>query len=177
MGDEAVDWNEIYAGPSRSQQRREALQVLALAQAICALSEHVIGQLPMSDELREQALLGKRIGAQIARKRQVQFFAKQLRKNPEQLAAIQSALATARQPAASDTARLHQAEAWREQLIIEGDKALDRLLEAEPHADRQQLRLLLRRAQAEARAGKPPAAARQLFRRLRELFDGVAGSM
>ncbi|MGD9583783.1 MAG: ribosome biogenesis factor YjgA [Lysobacterales bacterium] len=171
MRDEQVDWNEVYGGPSRSQQRREALEVLALAQAISELSEREIGQLPLSADLCQQALETKRIGAQIAHKRQVQFFAKQLRKHEEELPTIRAALEISRQSAQRTTAQLHHAEAWRERLIAEGDPALDSLLGEHPQADRQQLRSLLRRAQAEAAAERPPAAARQLFRLLRELLE------
>lgn len=171
MRDEKTDWNEVYGGPSRSQERREALEVLTLAQAISELSEREIEQLPMSAELAQQALECKRIGAQIAHKRQVQFFAKQLRRHQEQLPVIRAAIEVSRQSARQQNAHLHHAEAWRDRLINEGDPALDELLGAHPGADRQQLRSLLRRAQAELAAEKPPAAARQLFRLLRELLD------
>lgn len=171
MRDQQVDWNEVYGGPSRSQQRREALEVLALAHAISELSEREIGQLPMSSDLCRQALESKRIGAQIAHKRQVQYFAKQLRKHEDELPAIRAALEISRQSALRNTAQLHHAEAWRDRLIAAGDAALDSLLDAHPDADRQQLRSLLRRAQAEAASGKPPAASRQLFRLLRELLE------
>ena len=47
----------------------------------------------------------------------------------------------------------------------------DLVLTQRPDADRQALRQLIRNARQEAAAGKPPAAARALFRMLREL-DG-----
>ena len=40
-----------------------------------------------------------------------------------------------------------------------------------PHADRQQLRSMIRNAQKEKAASKPPKAARQIFQYLRELAE------
>jgi ribosome-associated protein len=45
------------------------------------------------------------------------------------------------------------------------------LLDEQPHADRQLLRQLLRNAQKEAEAGKPPKSSRLLYRQLKELFN------
>lgn len=71
-----------------------------------------------------------------------------------------------------ETAPLHALERWRERLMAEGDAALQALFEAHPQADRQRLRLLVRRARA---AGDPAAQrrrARELWRALRELIPG-----
>jgi len=64
-------------------------------------------------------------------------------------------------------ARHHRLERWRERLITEGDGALSELLAAHPHADRQQLRTLMRAAQRDRDRGRPDAQ-RKLFRFLRE---------
>ena len=54
-------------------------------------------------------------------------------------------------------------------LIRDGDKALSGVIDRFPQADRQHLRQLVREAQREKKADKPPAASRRLFRYLREL--------
>jgi len=69
-----------------------------------------------------------------------------------------------------ETAALHRVEALRDALLGEdGDAALTELLAAHPHADRQQLRQLLRNVREERAKNKPPRAFRELFRVLREL--------
>jgi ribosome-associated protein len=46
------------------------------------------------------------------------------------------------------------------------------LLDEQPHADRQQLRQLVRNAQKELQAEKPPKSSRLLYRYLKTLFLG-----
>jgi ribosome-associated protein len=64
----------------------------------------------------------------------------------------------------------HTVERWRDKLVAGGNEALTELLKERPHADRQQLRQLLRNAQKEAEANKPPKSSRLLYRYLKELF-------
>lgn len=159
-----------YDGPSRSQLRREALDVLALAKALVELDDYRLERVPLSDDLRELVIESRRITANIARKRQMQFLAKHLRRAEDELPAIFSAIDQDRGERRSAAAGQHRAEAWRDRLIAEGDDALNAFLEAHPGADRQRLRHLARRAHDERVANKPPAAARELFRELRDVL-------
>lgn len=157
--------------PSRGERRREALDVLALAHALADLSDAQLARMPMADDLRELVATTRAVRQHIARKRQVAFLAKQLRRREDELAPIRAALDHDRLAERAQTARLHRAETWRDRLLREGDQALTDFLAEHPAADRQQLRALLRRAHDEAARGKPPAAARELFRLLRDLPD------
>jgi len=158
--------------PSRSQLRRDALDILKLAEALAALSEAQLARVPLADDLREEVRRTRAITSHIARKRQAQFLAKQLRKlEDEQIEPIRAALAQDRASAHREAAELHQLEIWRDRLLDEGDEALDQLLALHPSADRQRLRQLMRNALAERKASKPPHAYRELFRALRELGD------
>lgn len=158
-----------YLGPSRSQQRREALEVLALGERLVALTPAQLQQLPIPDALLPHILDAQRIGSHIARKRQLAFLAKQMRRESEDaLHAIRDALDAGGAAARQETALLHRAEGWRERLLAEGDAALAELLSEHPSADRQHLRQLVRNALEERRRGKPPRAYRELFRLLRE---------
>ena len=65
---------------------------------------------------------------------------------------------------------MHRAEDWREKLMSEGDAALGKLLDEYPQADRQQLRTLVRNAQAERAKNKPPRAFREIYQVLRTLL-------
>ena len=64
--------------------------------------------------------------------------------------------------------RFHQIEAWRDRLLEGDDQDLSELLDNNPGINVQTLRQLIRNAKKEARLGKPPAAARKLFKFLRE---------
>ena len=82
-----------YLGPSRGEQRREALAVLELAGKLIEQNDTRIVSLPMSNELITLVIASKKITAQIARKRQMQFLAKQLRRQDDEvLIAIRAAL-------------------------------------------------------------------------------------
>lgn len=168
--DEKMDWDAYYGGPSRSMERRDALDVLALAKELVALAPRALDRVPLSDALREQVIEAQRITANIAHKRQVQFLAKQMRKREEELPAIRSALAAPKLEQQRAAAALHRIEQWRDRLVHEGDDAINELLAALPGADRQQLRQLVRQAKAEAAANKPPASARSLFRAIQAAY-------
>jgi len=156
--------------PSRSQLRRDALDILKLAEALASLSEAQLARVPLADELREEVRRTRAITSHIARKRQAQFLAKQLRKlDDEQIEPIRAALAQDRASAHREAAELHQLEIWRDRLLDEGDEALAELLALYPAADRQHLRQLVRNAVTERAKNKPPHAYRELFRALREL--------
>ena len=157
--------------PSRSQLRRDALDVFKLAEALAALSESQLVRVPLADDLRAEVLRTRAITSNIARKRQTQFLAKQLRNAGEDdIEPIRRALSQDREKAHRETAEAHRIETWRDRLLDEGDDVLGELLALHPAADRQHLRQLVRNAQAERKANKPPHAYRELFRELRELF-------
>jgi len=168
--DEKMDWDAYYGGPSRSMERRDALDVLALAKELVALAPRALERVPLSDALREQVLEAQRITANIAHKRQVQFLAKQMRKREEELPAIRSALEAPKVEHRRAAAALHRIEEWRDRVLAEGDSAINELLAALPNADRQQLRQLVRQAKAEAAANKPPASSRALFRAIQAAY-------
>lgn len=156
--------------PSRSQLRRDALDILKLAETLAALSEAELARVPLDEDLREEVRRTRAVTSHIARKRQAQYLAKQMRKlDAEAIEAIRYALGVDREKAHRETAMMHRLETWRERLLAEGDDALSELLALHPGADRQRLRTLVRNAQAERKANKPPHAFRELFRELREL--------
>ena len=158
--------------PSRSQQRRDALEIFKLAETLAALSDAQLSRVPLSEELLSEVSRTRAVTSHIARKRATQFLAKQLRKLDEaDLEPIRRVLEHDRAEAHRDAASLHRVETWRARLIDDGDIALEELLALHPSADRQRLRQLARNARVERDAGKPLHAYRELFRALRELFE------
>ena len=171
MHDTDLEEEEHDHGPSRGEQRRQALAVLELAQRLVERSDADLARIPLDDDLRELVLTSKRITAQIARKRQVQYLAKHMRRrDDEALAAIRAALEHDKADGRREAQALHRVEYWRDRLIADGDEALGEFVDAHPHADRQHLRQLARNAHVEKLKNKPPHAYRELFRELRELL-------
>jgi len=159
------------SGPSRSQQRREALAVFDLAERLVAMKPAELERLPLSDALREQIAETRAITSHIAHKRQLQFLAKHMRREDTQsLDAIRQLLDHDKSATRREAAELHAIERWRERLLSDGDSALSELLVEHPQADRQHLRQLLRQGNEERLRNKPPRAQRELFRALRELL-------
>jgi ribosome-associated protein len=170
--DDAVDPDDFWAGPSRSQRRREALEVFELAERLVEQNEAQLERLPLDGELRTLVRESQRITQQIARKRQIQYLAKILRREDDAtLDTIRHALEHAKADSRRDTAALHRIEVWRDRLIDEGDAALAELMTAHPTADRQHLRQLARNAKDERLHHKPLHAYRDLFRALRDVID------
>jgi len=164
-----------FLSPSRSQNRREALEVLALGEKLVALTEAQLAKLPVPDSLLPHIRDCKRITANIAHKRQLAYLAKQMRREDDEvLEAIRDALDEDGEAARREVAAMHRVEAWRERLLTDGDAALAQLLDEYPTADRQHLRALVRSALDERRKNKPPRTFRELYRALRELIVGGA---
>jgi ribosome-associated protein len=156
---------------SRSQNRRDALDVLALGEKLVALTPAQLARVPVPEDLLPHIAEAKRITAHIAHKRQLAFLAKHMRREDDAvLDAIRDALDVNSDTSRREVAALHRAEDWRERLLKDGDAALSALLEEYPHADRQQLRTLLRNAQAEKAKNKPPRAFREIYQVLRALL-------
>ena len=166
-----------YLSPSRSQRRREALGVLELAEKLAGMTPTQLARLPVPEDLLPHIEQARRITSHIARKRQLAYLAKQMRREDEEtLEAIRDALDEDGVAARREVAALHRVETWRERLLAEGDAALAELLEEHPGADRQHLRQLARNAHEEKLRNKPPRAFRELFQELRALLaDNGAG--
>ena len=166
-----------FFSPSRSQQRRDALEVLALGEKLVSLTEAQLAKLPVPESLLPHIRECKRITAQIAHKRQLQYLAKQMRREDDEvLEAIRDALDEKGETARREVAAMHRVEAWRDKLLAEGDGALAQLLDEYPAADRQLLRQLVRNTLEERKRNKPPRAFRELYRELRELMAAGAES-
>ena len=162
-----------FLSPSRSQNRREALEVLALGEQLVGLTEAQLAKLPVPESLLPHIRECKRITAQIAHKRQLQYLAKQMRREDDEvLEAIRDALDEKGEAARREVAAMHRVETWRDRLLDGGDAALAELLDEYPTADRQQLRQLVRNTLEERKRNKPPRAFRELYRALRELIAG-----
>lgn len=159
-------------GPSRSQQRRDALAILELAGQLVDLPPNRLGQIELPDDVRAEIANVRRIRAHGARKRQLAFLAKMMRRHGEDaFEAAHAALGENREVRRQENAALQRLETLRERLLEDGDEALAELIAEHPDVDRQHLRSLVRQARIERDANKPPRAYRELFRALRALDE------
>lgn len=163
MSDEPV--SDELSRPSKSQRKRDAHALQALAESLLELSAGELARIPVPEDLLRALEDTRRMRKREALRRQKQYLGKLMRSiDPEP---IRAALQVLRNEARAETERFRQTESWRDRILAEGDPAIEAFLER--HAgDRQQLRRLARDAAREAEHGKPPRSARQLFRYLRE---------
>jgi ribosome-associated protein len=154
---------------SKSQRRREALELKALASELIKLAPATLSRVPLEDNVRRAIMEAREIRSHVARKRQLQYVAKLLRRtDPEPLfQALEAFGAEARQL----TGRQHRSEAWRDHLLTQGDSAVGELVSLRTNVETQAIRQLVRNANKEAAKDKPPASARTLFRILRDMDE------
>ncbi|MEZ2419612.1 ribosome biogenesis factor YjgA [Luteibacter sp. RCC_6_2] len=170
VDDRPHDGDEEDFGPSRSEKRRNALDILKLAGQLMELPPSRIPKLNLPDDIVEEIGRTRKITAHIARKRQLAFLAKQMRRHgDEAFTDARAALGEDRDRQRQEAAHMHRLEARRERLMEGGDVALGELFDQYPDLDRQHLRSLVRQAKAEREANKPLHAFRELYRILKEL--------
>lgn len=158
-------------GPSKSRRKRDADAVRELGRRLAELAPRERAAIPLEDDVRAAIDELNAIRKHGARKRQLGFLAKRLRGTD--LAPIEAALERLARAARSSVEHHHRLERWRDRLLgavpdESPAEALTAYLDEHPSVERQRLRQLQKRALAERIAERPPAAARELFRLLRD---------
>ena len=156
---------------SRTQRKREALDLQNLGQRLVELDPGDLATVPVPPELEDAIALWKRIRSHEARRRQLQFIGKLMRR--VDLAPIEEALSRIDGNSAAARYAFHQLEHWRDRLIEEPE-ALTEYLSEHPHADRQALRHQIARVNKATDDTQRKSQARALFRLLREFADAGA---
>jgi len=149
------------------KKEMEALQ--KIGEEIAALSDNELKGIPLEATLKEAISLARRLPHREGRRRQMQFVGKLMRSADHE--AIEVALDKLRNNSRAHTKLLHDIENWRDRLIAEGDAAMSEFTKIYHHTDRQHLRQLIRSAQKQQSQQKPPAAARKLFKYIKEMFE------
>ena len=155
-------------GPTRTQQRRDALAVLAFASQLAEMPPAKLARANLPEDVLREISNLRRITSHIARKRQLGFLAKVMRRHDDEaFDGARALLGENREQQRKETAALHRLEALRERLL-ESEEALQELIDQHPAIDRQHLRSLLRQARIERDTHKPPRAYRESCQRLKE---------
>ena len=162
------------ASVSKTRRKRQVEDLQELGEALVKLPQSQFEQLVLPEDLRAAVADCRRFTKHEARRRQMQFIGRLMR--GLDAAPIRVQIEALRGRNAQATARLHRAERWRERLLTDDAAALTELLRELPGLDSTRLRQLTRSARREAALGKPPRAARELFRVLRTAFEGVEGA-
>jgi len=171
---EPADDDDALAEISKSQRKRDASAIRDLGSRLCELSPGELATIPVPEDVVDAIRELARLKANGARKRQLGFLAKRLR-NVE-IAPIDAALQELSQKARANTLSLHRVEQWRDRLLGDlpdesANDALTQFLHEYSAADRQQLRQLQRQAIKERSQQRPPAAARLLFKAIRDIVN------
>ncbi len=153
--------------PSKGSRKRAAHDAQRLGERLVTLSDAVVAALDLPEPLLDAIRAARSIRTHGGLARQRQLIGKLMRQID--LQPVIEALAATARGASQDIERFQRIEAWRDRLIAEGEPALSALLAAFPELPRDALGPLLARSRDPARSSaERSAAARALFRQLRE---------
>jgi len=164
---------------ARRELRRAGDRSARVASTIMQLSASSLAKLELDDELREVVDRARAVTAKGARRREERALAGALRR--VDLAALETRLANVQATGAADPRLFHLAEHWRTRLIEDVAAAAEF-----PGGASDPLPQLIEHARRERTTGRPPGAARALFRHVlaalkarasgQDAADGDAGT-
>ncbi len=155
--------------PNKTQIKKEMATLFALSEELSALSAVQIKSLELPEIIDKAVIEATKMSHTGARKRLLKYIAGHLHKID--IDPILERLARIKNTSVHAVREHHIAEHWRDKLIAEGNEALTEFLYEYDHADRQQLRQLMRNAQKEAELAKPPKSSRLLYQYLKSLLQ------
>lgn len=159
---------DLSAPISKTKLKAEADAQQAIGKKLIDLSKEKLIKLNLPETLFEAVIEAKRLTANGAVRRQLQYLGRLMRDVDS--APIVEQLQAWEGKNTQENARFHTMERWRSRLIAEPN-ALQEFYSRFPTADIQQLRTLIRNAQREEAAQKPPKSSRELFKYIRELSE------
>ncbi|MDP8078917.1 ribosome biogenesis factor YjgA [Phocoenobacter skyensis] len=165
-----IDWTdeeEEIIWVSKSEIKRDAEDLKKLGTQLVELSNAKLDTVPLNENLKEAITLAQRLKME-ARRRQIQYIGKLLRQCDVE--PIQEALDKLNNTHKQQQAMLHKIEVIREQLIEQGDAAINNLMTDYPTLDRQKLRSLVRGVLKERENNKPPKNFREIYQYLKSIM-------
>lgn len=160
MSDETV--------PSKTQRKKQVAALQDLGVELVALDAERLALIELPEALRDAVVEARRITGFEARRRQIQYIGKLMRKVDAE--PIRAALEAWQAQSRGHTAAQKRVERWRGRLLAEPG-ALAELLAQHPGADSQRLRALVRSAQREREENRPLHSYRELFQALRAILS------
>lgn len=151
---------------SKSQRKRDMIALQKLGQTLTELKPAQLAKIPLEDDLHEAITELQRIHHREGRRRQLQYIGKLMRSADHD--AIEQALNALNKEGLQQIQQQHLVEQWRDRLLSDDKNALAEFVDAYEPDDVQPLAQLIRQARREQEQNKPPAAARKLFRLVRD---------
>ena len=156
--------------PSKTKLKAEADAQQALGVKLSELPKDKLQKLNLPEDVLAAVLETKKITANGAIRRQKQYLGRLMREIDT--APILDQLARWDGKHTAENAYFHGLERWRDRLISDVN-AVSEFISQYPLVDIQQLRTLVRNAQKELAANKPPKSSREIFKLIREVREVV----
>lgn len=153
---------------SKTQLKAEADSQQALGVRLTELPKDKLLKLDLPDAVVTAVLDSKKITANGATRRHKQYLGRLMREIDN--APILEQLARWDGKHTAENAYFHGLERWRDRMIADSN-VLAEFIALYPLTDVQQLRTLVRNAQKELAADKPPKSSREIFKLLREVTE------
>jgi len=151
--------------PSKSQRKRDSHALQYLGEQLVEMSDERLLALGVPERLLDAIRLVRTIRAHEGRRRQMQYIGRLMREEVD-VDAIRGALEEEHSRHRIDTAMMHEAERWREQLIAEPG-TLKRWIDRWPDT-RPRIEALITAARSELESGSRGRHYRDLYRLLRD---------
>ncbi|HWO22680.1 MAG TPA: ribosome biogenesis factor YjgA [Kofleriaceae bacterium] len=153
---------------ARRERRDAGEQSARVANKLMKLPDGVVSKLAVDEDLRDAIARARAVTSPGARRRAERALAGDLR--GANLDELEAGIANVQATGAADPRLFHQAEQWRARLIEEGSAAAAEF----PGGATDSLLALIQQARRERDTGKPPGAARALFRHVLAILKGAA---
>ena len=155
---------------SKTQLKSHMNALQKLGESLIDLSPASLAKIPMDEDLLDAVILAQRIlRKKEGYRRQLQLIGKLMRHRDVQ--PIEQALLVIQNSHQKATGAFHKLEVLRDEMIAKGDDAIEAALVEHTELDRQRLRQLVRQATKQQAENKPPKAARELFKYLKQAIN------
>ncbi|MCB5186666.1 DUF615 domain-containing protein [Methylobacillus caricis] len=153
---------------SKTKRKAEADALQDIGVKLVDLPKDKLKKLDLPETLLDAVNEAKRLTANGAIRRQMQYLGRLMR--DIDTAPILDQLQRWEGTHTEENARFHRLESWRTRLI-ENESALAEFIKEYPQTEAQQIRNLIRNTKREQDAGKPPKSSRELFKLLRTITE------
>lgn len=153
---------------SKTQKKKEALSLQETGERLVKLSAEQLRKIDLPADMFNAVILAKKISKHGGLARQMQYIGTLMRKHDPK--PIQEALQRIEEGGLTQSTEHKTAEKWRDALIAGNDQLIEEISASLPHADKQHLISLVRKAREDlVEKSLGPKAARALFRYLHKM--------
>ncbi len=151
---------------SKTKLKAEADSQQVLGVRLCDLSKEKLAKLDLPEALLAAVIESKKITANGAIRRHRQYLGRLMR--DIDTSPIEEQLSKWDGKHSAENAYFQGLERWRDRMIADSN-VISEFMKQYPNSENQRLRTLIRNAQKELEANKPPKSSREIFKLLREI--------